>query len=91
MVYYINNQEWSIFMVFDIKSIYPPISARKFIKATKFAKQITDTFDEDISLIMAARKSKKNLTMQWRCTTGKKGKQWEFWCPSGLLQCGRGM
>ena len=51
-------------MVFDIKSIYPSISAKKFIKATKFAKQITDTFDEDISLIMPTRKSKKNLTMQ---------------------------
>ena len=44
-------------MVLDIKSFYPTFSENLFIKIIQFAKQITEITDEDINLIMQARKT----------------------------------
>ena len=41
-------------MTFDIESFYPSISDNLFIKAIQFGREITD---EDINLIMQARKT----------------------------------
>ena len=50
------NKEWLSFMVFHIEGFYPSISDNLFIKAIQFAKQITQITDDDINLIMQARK-----------------------------------
>ena len=50
------NKEWLSFMIFDIEGFYPSISDNLFIKAIQFAKQITQITDDDINLIMQARK-----------------------------------
>ena len=44
-------------MVFDIKSFYPSISKNLFINAIQFAEQMTEISEEEISLIMQARKT----------------------------------
>ena len=44
-------------MVFDIESFYPSISENLFIKVVQLSRQITETTDEDINLIMQARKT----------------------------------
>ena len=44
-------------MVSDIESFYPSTKENLFIKAVQFAKQITEITDEDINLIMQARKT----------------------------------
>ena len=52
-----DNKERLSFMIYDIKSFYPSISKNLFIKAIQFAKQVTKITDEDINLIMQARKT----------------------------------
>ena len=44
-------------MVFDIERVSSYITENVFIKSAQFAKQITEIFDEDINLIMQARKT----------------------------------
>ena len=44
-------------MVFDIKSFYPSISKNLFIKAIQFAEKMTEISEEEINLIMQARKT----------------------------------
>ena len=51
------NKERLSFMVSDIESFYPSTKENLFIKAVQFAKQITEITDEDINLIMQARKT----------------------------------
>ena len=46
------NKQRLSFIEFDMKSFYPSISENLFIKAIQFAKQITETTEEDINLIM---------------------------------------
>ena len=51
------NKQRLTFMVFDIEIFYPSISENLFIKAIQFARQITEITEEDINLIMEARKA----------------------------------
>ena len=51
------NRERLSFMIFDIESFYPSISEDLFIKAIQFARQITEITDEDMNLIIQARKT----------------------------------
>ena len=51
------NKERLFFMISDIESFYPSISENLFIKAIQFARLITEIPDEDINLIMQARKT----------------------------------
>ena len=51
------NKERLSFMIFDIESFYPSISENLFIKAIQFARQITEITDEDMNLIIQARKT----------------------------------
>ena len=44
-------------MIFDIENFYPSFSEYLFIKAIQFARQITEITEEDINLIMQARKT----------------------------------
>ena len=44
-------------MVFDIESFYPSIAERLFTNAIRFAKQITEISDYDMSLINQSRKT----------------------------------
>ena len=46
-------------------SFYPPINENLFIKAIRFAKQMTEISDEDINLIMQARKTLFNEGIPW--------------------------
>ena len=47
----IKEKERSSFMVFDIERFYPSITERLFTNALRFAKQITQISDYDMSLI----------------------------------------
>ena len=51
------NKEGLSFMVFDIEKFCHSISENLFIKATQFAKKITEIYHEDINLIMQAGKT----------------------------------
>ena len=46
-------------------SFYPPINENLFIKAIRFAKQMTEKSDEDINLIKQARKTLFNEGIPW--------------------------
>ena len=54
---YFETKERLSFTVSDIENFYPPISKNLFIKAIQLAKQMTEVFDEDINLIMHAKKN----------------------------------
>ena len=53
----IKEKERSSFMVFDIESFYPSITECLFTNAIRFAKQITEISDYDMSLINQSRKT----------------------------------
>ena len=59
----IKEKERSSFMVFDIESFYPSITERLFTNAIRFAKQITEISNYDMSLINQSRKTLFNEKM----------------------------
>ena len=56
-IFYFETKERLSFTVSDIENFYPSISKNLFIKAIQLAKQMTEVFDEDINLIMHAKKN----------------------------------
>ena len=59
----IKEKERSSFMTFDIESFYPSITERLFTNAIRFAKQITEISNYDMSLINQSRKTLFNEKM----------------------------
>ena len=53
----INNKGNCTFVIFDIESFYPSISPKLFEDAVNYAKTICDVSDEQMSLILQARKT----------------------------------
>ena len=53
----ITNKRNASFINFDVESFYPSISMKLFTESINFAKSIIDISDQDLSIIMQARKT----------------------------------
>ena len=72
-------------MVFDIESFYPSIAERLFTNAIRFAKQITEISDYDMSLI---NQSRKTFLFNERIPWVKKDGSEDFDVPMGWFDGG---
>ena len=76
------------FTVSDIEKFYPSISKNLFIKAIQLAKQMTEVFDEDINLIMYAKKNLLfNEDIPWLEKDGNEDFNVQIGCFDGAEVC----
>ena len=78
----IKEKERSSFMVFDIESFYPSITECLFTNAIRFAKQITEISDYDMSLI---NQSGRTLLFYEKTPWVKKAGSEDFDVPMGCF------